>query len=447
VFQSFLTNSERHRIYDLTDADLLAINARMTKTGDSFIIRGVGSFIENISKAPKIGEPFLRHGDALRTLLVDHYRQLFYAHDAENQSARSEQTMDLLVQHDVDLRAMFTAAAHIFKACVSTHKQIGLRLSIAGNLDTLAIIQRLIMLDCGSMLNAHQRKIIEVSEVRTGQLSKWVDGFANDISAISKDLRASSTAVSEMAGRCTEAASSALIKSREAAEAASGSSSILANSSSNTEQLSMSAQELDQRSAMARESVVEAEKAAAAADDAMAQLQAMAASIGSIVDLISSIAGQTNLLALNATIEAARAGEAGRGFAVVASEVKALAAQTTEATQRIISQIDSVQAGTVRSSQEIGAVRAAIAKLAASATEVSDAAAGQRRLAADLSEQISEAVTLVRGSNHGCRAAAQMIEINATEANAALKSMTEMAKLELRLNSAVSDFATKVRAA
>lgn len=50
---------------------------------------------------------------------------------------------------------------------------------------------------------------------------------------------------------------------------------------------------------------------------------------------INAIAKQTNLLALNATIEAARAGDAGRGFAVVAGEVKALAGQTSSATDEI----------------------------------------------------------------------------------------------------------------
>lgn len=50
---------------------------------------------------------------------------------------------------------------------------------------------------------------------------------------------------------------------------------------------------------------------------------------------INAIAKQTNLLALNATIEAARAGDSGRGFAVVAGEVKALAGQTSSATDEI----------------------------------------------------------------------------------------------------------------
>ncbi|HEY9060140.1 MAG TPA: heme NO-binding domain-containing protein [Pseudobacteroides sp.] len=72
-------------------------------------------------------------------------------------------------------------------------------------------------------------------------------------------------------------------------------------------------------------------------------LDGLSKQIVKIIDVINDIARQTNLLSLNAAIEAAGAGEAGKGFAVVANEVKELSRQTSNSTEEIRSQIESMR--------------------------------------------------------------------------------------------------------
>ncbi len=133
--------------------------------------------------------------------------------------------------------------------------------------------------------------------------------------------------------------------------------------------------------------------AAAKGADAQATIGSLsqaAERIGAVVRLIADIAGKTNLLALNATIEAARAGEAGKGFAVVAGEVKALAAQTANATKEIAQQISGLRGATeaaVTAVDEIGRTLDEVAQVAISvAAAIEEQNAATKEIARNIAE-------------------------------------------------------------
>src|SRR5262249_21282960 len=155
--------------------------------------------------------------------------------------------------------------------------------------------------------------------------------LAGSLSAAAKQLQ---TSAQSMVGTADGASQ----QSTAVAAASEQASTNVDTVASATEELSSSIREIAQQVAESAAISARAAEEAQRTDHTVKALAEGAHKIGEVVELINSIAAQTNLLALNATIEAARAGAAGKGFAVVATEVKALAAQTANATGEIAGQ-------------------------------------------------------------------------------------------------------------
>lgn len=144
-------------------------------------------------------------------------------------------------------------------------------------------------------------------------------------------------------------------------------------------------------------------------NEVMEQLQSLQKdtdNIGSILEVIKSVADQTNLLALNAAIEAARAGEHGRGFSVVADEVRSLARRTQDSTSEIEQLISNLVASANNS----------VSKME-SGTDLSEETLKTSRRAGETIREMAEAVEEIRQYNSQIATAAEQQTSVAEEIN------------------------------
>lgn len=180
--------------------------------------------------------------------------------------------------------------------------------------------------------------------------------------------------------------------------------------------------------------------------------------INKIVDLITDIADQTNMLALNATIEAASAGDAGKGFAVVANEVKELAKQTSEATSKIMSQIEEIQSvvndsvisidsieKVITSLQEINqTIASSVTEQSATTNEIAGSVTTVAKSASEVGKMTSNIASYIENVHKNAEEAKNGVNSIAKAASESANAAHEVASASTQASMGVDDISKKI---
>jgi methyl-accepting chemotaxis protein len=315
--------------------------------------------------------------------------------------------------------------------------------------------------EIGLLVNECNGLIVSLAEI-AGQVrssSEQVTNAATQLSASSEEINASSM---EISSSVQQIAHGAELQSRKVEETSAAMQSI----SSSIEEVAQRAMEASGTSDEAARAATLGEQATHEAIEKIAEvstaIQTLASSvqalgqrsaeIGSIVDVITSIADQTNLLSLNAAIEAARAGESGRGFSVVAEEVRKLAEGSGKAAEQIGELIKDVQSETAkaikfmeqgilevhlgagvveRSGDALRQITEAVSRTAALAQEIAATTSEQARRTADIDRAMHDIAAVVEqnaASAQETAAAAEQQTACMEEISSSAQDLADMAR-------------------